>query len=83
MPHTYVVQSATYTPVPGTDPQVTLVGTVDGTPVTVYPYLSDVRKANQQGGLPSVKNLVAALMLAALPPPPVAPVELPTGTFTQ
>lgn len=83
MAHTYVVSSATYVPGPA-DPQVTIVGTVDGTPVTCSTWLSAIQQANRSGGITAVKNLVAPIMLAALPPPPpAASVELPTGTFTQ
>jgi hypothetical protein len=86
MPHTYVVTSATYVPGPA-DPQVTVIGTVDGIPVTVTLWLSAVVAANTAGGITAVKNLVAPLMLAQAlivsPPAPTAPVQLPTGTFTQ
>ena len=86
MSHVYIVTSANYTP--GTaDPQVTVVGTVDGIPVTVQAWLSAIVAASTAGGITAVKNLVAPLMLAASvvvsPPTPVAPVQLPTGTFTQ
>ena len=84
MAHTYVVLSATYMPGPA-DPQVTVVGTVDGADVTVQIWLSAIQQANQKGGLTAVKNLVAPIMLAQaianIPPAPVAPVQLPTGTF--
>ncbi|MBZ5700257.1 MAG: hypothetical protein LAN84_00260 [Acidobacteriia bacterium] len=88
MAHTYVVTSATYTPgVPGPDPQVTIVGSVDGVAVTVQIWLSAIVQANLAGGLAAVKNLIAPVMLAQMqvnsPPPPAQPVQLPTGTFTQ
>lgn len=83
MAHIYVVSSSTYIPGPA-DPQVTIVGTVDGVAVTATCWLSALRQANQSGGVAAVKNLIAPIMFAALPPPPpAAPVELPTGTFTQ
>jgi len=86
MAHTHVVSSATYMPGPA-DPQVTIVGTVDGIDVTVQIWLSAIQQAQQKGGLTAVKNLVAPIMLAQSivnqPPAPVAPVQLPTGTFTQ
>jgi hypothetical protein len=82
MSHVYVVSSSTYIPGPA-DPLVTVVGTVDGVAVTVTCWLSVLRQANQSGGIAAVKNFIASIMLAALPAPPVAPVELPTGTFTQ
>jgi len=82
MSHVYIVSSATYIPGPA-DPLVTVVGTVDGVAVTVTCWLSVLRQANQSGGIAAVKNLIAPIMLAALPAPPVSPVELPTGTFTQ
>jgi hypothetical protein len=82
MSNVYVVSSATYVPgVP--DPQVTIQGSVNGTPVTVSLWLSVLTAANAQGGLTAVKNVVAPIMLAAVPVAPVAPVSLPTGTFTQ
>ncbi len=88
MSHVYVVSSATYIPgVPGPDPLVTIVGTVDGIDVIVQVWLSSLQQAKQLGGLTAVKNLVAPIMLAQSivnsPPTPTAPVELPTGTFTQ
>lgn len=86
MANTYVVSSATYLPtIP--DPPVTIVGTVNGIPVTVQIWLSAITAANTAGGITAVKNLVAPVMLSASivvsPPAPVAPVQLPTGTFTQ
>ena len=88
MAHVYVVSAATYVPgIPGPDPSVTVVGTVDGISVSVQVWLSSIQQANTQGGLTAVKNLVAPIMLAQSvvnsPPAPVAPVQLPTGTFTQ
>ena len=88
MAHTYVVTSATYIPgVPGPDPLVTVVGTVDGEAVTVTLWLSAVQQAQASGGITAVKNLIAPIMLAQAvantPPAPVAPVQLPTGTFVQ
>jgi len=83
MAHTYNVQSATYLPGSSADPQVTIVGTVDGIAITCFTWLSVLAAANTQGGLPAVKNVVAPLMLAQVPPPPTAPTQLPTGTFVQ
>ena len=87
MAHTYVVTSATYIPGSALDPQVTIVGTVDGVDVTVNLWLSSIQQANTAGGITAVKNLVAPVMLSQAlinnPPPPQAPAQLPTGTFTQ
>lgn len=86
MANIYVVTSASYIPGPA-DPQVTVIGTVNGIPVTVTFWLSALAAANTAGGLTAVKNLVAPVMLAqsviVSPPAPVAPTQLPTGTFTQ
>lgn len=86
MANTYVVTSASYIPnIP--DPEVTIIGSVNAIPVTVQIWLSAIVGANTAGGLTAVKNLVAPVMLAQSiinsPPAPVAPVQLPTGTFTQ
>jgi len=85
--HAYVVSSATYIPGSAPDPQVTIVGTVDGIPVTVQTWLSAVTAANTAGGLAAVKNLVSPLMLAQAginsPPAPVQPAQLPTGSWSQ
>jgi hypothetical protein len=87
MANTYVVTSASYIAGSSSDPQVTIVGTVNGAPVTVQVWLSAVEQANTAGGLTAVKNLIAPIMLAAsqivAPPPPTAPTQLPTGTFSQ
>lgn len=88
MAHTYVVSSAQYVAgVPGPDPLVTIVGSVDGIAVTVTIWLSALAAANTAGGLTAVKNVVAPLMLAQSvansPPALVAPTQLPTGTFSQ
>lgn len=87
MAHVYVVLSATYIPGSAPDPTVTIVGTVDGADVTITLYLSSVQQANAAGGITAVKNLVAPIMLSQAvinnPPPPQAPAQLPTGTFTQ
>lgn len=87
MAHIYVVTSDSYVPgVPGPDPLVTIVGTVDGIDVAVTVWFSAVQQAFAQGGGPAIKNLIAPIMLAQSilnsPPAPVAPVQLPTGTFT-
>lgn len=82
MSNSYVVTSATY--IPGSaDPLVTVVGTVNGTAVTVTLWLSAVIAANNAGGIAAVKNLVSPLMLAAIPAAPVAPANLPTGSWSQ
>lgn len=87
MAHAYVVTSATYIPGSAADPQVTIVGSVDGIPVTVQLWLSAVLAANTAGGLTAVKNLVAPLMLAQAqinaPPAPAQPAQLPTGSWSQ
>lgn len=93
MANIYNVISSSYFPgVPGPDPLVTIVGTVDtspatnAVPVTVQTLLSNLKNARAIS-LQAVKNVVAGLMLQQyilnLPPAPVAPVELPNGTFTQ
>lgn len=75
MPHTYVVASNT-----AVGDYATLVGTVDGIPVTVNYWVSAISGAT----LAQAKTFVAALMLTALPaPPPVTVSQLPVGTFTQ
>jgi len=82
--HTFVVTSNSYIPGPA-DPIVTLVGTVDGFPVTVTLWLSAYNQA-YSSGLPTLEALVANLMysayLAAQPPVPASPVNQITGTFT-
>jgi hypothetical protein len=84
--HVYNATSVTYIPGPA-DPLVTIVGTVDGTPVTVQAWLSALVHAYQVGGVSAAQSLVAALMLAAAvivsPPAPVVVTQLPTGTWTQ
>jgi hypothetical protein len=88
MAHVYVVTSSTYVlGVPGPDPLVTVVGSVDGIPVTVQVWLSALAAALAQGGVAAVKNYIAPIMLAQSvsnsPPVQVTPTQLPTGTFTQ
>jgi len=88
MANTYVVTSASYTVgIPGPDPLVTVVGTVNSIPVTITLWLSAIQQAEAAGGLTAVKNLVAPIMLAQSiinsPPAPTAPTQLPTGTFSQ
>lgn len=88
MANTYVVTSASYiVGVPGPDPLITVIGSVDGVAVEVTLWLSAVQAANTAGGITAVKNLVAPLMLAQAqlnsPPAPTVPTQLPTGTFTQ
>lgn len=84
MAHTYVVTSNSYIPGPA-DPQVTIVGTVDGIPVTIQVWKSAYDSARASGGVPALEALVAPLMLAQSvinqPPAPVAPVNQVTGTF--
>lgn len=85
MAHTYVVTSNSYTPgVPGPDPLVTLIGTVDGIPVTVQIWKSAYDQARLVS-LAALEALVAPIMLAQSiqnqPPAPVAPVNQITGTF--
>lgn len=89
MAHAYVVTSATYVPGPA-DPQVTVVGTVDGVDITIQVWLSALTKAWGAGGsagLTAVKNLVSPIMLAQAqinnPPAPQAPASLPTGSWSQ
>ncbi len=87
MAHTYTVSSATFIPNSAPDPQVTIVGDVDGVGVLVTTWLSAIQQANTAGGITAVKNLIAPLMLAQAiinnPPAPQAPAQLPTGSFTQ
>lgn len=85
MAHTYVVTSNTYTPgVPGPDPLVTIIGTVDGIPVEVQLWKSAYDQARLVS-LAALEALVAPLMLAQFvvnqPPAPVTPVNQVTGTF--
>lgn len=83
MAHTYVVTSNSYVPGPA-DPIVTIVGSVDGIPVTITLWLSAYNQANA-AGLGALEALVAPLMLAQAiinnPPPPAPPVNQITGTF--
>ena len=73
--HVYVITSNTYIGDLGT-----LVGTVDGVPVTVNYWVSSTTGMT----ITQQKNFVAALMFAAaFPPQPVASGTLPGGTFTQ
>lgn len=75
MAHTYVVTSNT-----SIGDQATLVGTVDGIPVTVNYWVSHVQPMT----LANAKNFIAGLMLAqAIPAAPVVVSQLPTGTFSQ
>ena len=85
MAHTYVVTSNSYIPgVPGPDPLVIIVGTVDGVDGTIQIWKSayDQARAN---GIVALENLVAPLMLAQSllnqPPAPALPVNQITGTF--
>jgi len=84
MAHTYVVTSNSFIPGP-LDPQVTIVGSVDGIPVTITVWKSAYDSARLSGGIPALEALVAPLMLAQSiinsPPPPQAPVNQVTGTF--
>jgi energy-converting hydrogenase Eha subunit E len=85
MSHVYVVTSNSYTPGPA-DPLVTIVGTVDGVPVTVTLWLSAYNQALAIN-LAALEALVAPIMLAQAiinaPPPPVVPVKQITGTFVM
>lgn len=87
MAHVYVVTSATYVPGSASDPTVTIVGTVDGTPVTIQIWLSAIQQAQQAGGIAAVKALVSPIMLSQAiannPPAPTSPVSLPTGSWSQ
>lgn len=76
--HTYVVSSVT-----GAGDVATIVGSVDGTAVTITSSVSELSAFLAQG-LVQLENYVASLMLPAainvgLPPPTVT--QLPTGTF--
>jgi hypothetical protein len=87
MAHTYVVTSNSYIPgVPGPDPMVTIVGTVDGIPVTVTLWKSAYDQARAIS-IAALEAVVAPLMLAQSiinsPPAPVLPVNQITGTFVQ
>lgn len=75
MAHTYVVTSQIFVPGSSPDPAVTILGTVDGTAVTVQTWFSVI---NQPTAL-SYINAVTPLMLAAFnalqksnPVPPIA-----------
>jgi len=85
--HAYTISSATYVPGSAADPQVTVVGTVDGIAVTVQLWLSAITAAYTSSGVTGVKNLVASLMLAqsglASAPTSVPAATLPTGSFSQ
>jgi hypothetical protein len=82
--HTYVVTSDSYVPGPA-DPLITIVGTVDGTPVTVTMWKSAFDQ-HRAISLASLEAVVAQLMLTAAnavaPPAAVAPVNQITGTFS-
>jgi hypothetical protein len=84
MAHVYVVTSNSFVPGPA-DPQVTIVGTVDGTAVTVTMWKSAYDQ-HRAIGLASLEAVVAQLMLTAAlaiaPPAAVQPVNQITGTFT-
>jgi hypothetical protein len=87
MAHTYVVTSNSYTPgVPGPDPLVTIIGTVDGIAVTVQVWKS-AYDAARLISLAALEALVAPIMLAQAqinqPPAPSVPVNQITGTFIQ
>lgn len=83
MAHTYVVTSNSFTPGPA-DPMVTIVGAVDGVPVTIALWKSAYDQARVVS-LAALEALVASLMLAQAvqnqPPAPVVPVNQITGTF--
>ena len=88
MANNYVVTSATYvTGVPGSDPIVTIIGSVNTIPVTVTIWLSAITQANTSGGIAAVKTLVSSIMLAQSvinqPPAPVVLTQLPTGSWSQ
>ena len=84
MSHVYVVTSDSYVPGPA-DPLVTIVGSVDGIPVTVTMWKSAFDQ-HRAISLASLEAVVAQLMLAAAnviaPPAAVPPVNMITGTFT-
>jgi hypothetical protein len=84
MAHVYVVTSNSFVPGPA-DPQVTIVGTVDGIAVTITMWKSAYDQ-HRAIGLASLEAVVAQLMLTAAnaiaPPAPVQPVNQITGTFT-
>lgn len=85
MAHTYIVISNTYVPgVPGPDPLVTIVGSVDGIPVTVQLWKSAYDQARTVS-IAALEALVAPIMLAQSvvnqPPAPTLPVNQVTGTF--
>ena len=87
MAHAYVVTSATYIPGSAPDPTVAVVGTVDGTSVTIQIWLSAIQQAYNSGGMTAVKNLVSPIMLSQAiinnPPAPTPPANLPTGSWNQ
>ena len=59
---------------------LTVIGTVDGTPVTVITWVSAA--GNSLVSVLGFRNFIAPLMLAALPPTPTA-YPILVETFTQ
>lgn len=86
MAHAYVVTSATYIPGSSSDPVVTVVGSVDGIPVTVQVWLSAVQQA-EAISMAALKNFISPIMLAQAqanqPPAPTPAAQLPTGSWSQ
>lgn len=85
MAHTYVVTSNSFVPgVPGPDPLVTIIGSVDGVEVAVQLWKSAYDQARAIS-IAALEAVVAPLMLAQAqvnqPPPAVQPVNQITGTF--
>lgn len=87
--YTINVTSATFLPGPA-DPQVTILSTVSApgiqtVNVQTTAWLSALTQARTAGGLAAVTALIApdiiAAALAAQPPAPVQPTQLPTGQF--
>ena len=81
MAHTYVIQKVSYPPAGGSDPQVVITGTVDGTQVTATCWLSTYT-ANAASAL-SAQNFVIAQLLAAWTLlQPTTPPNAPVAGFT-
>jgi molybdopterin biosynthesis enzyme len=75
MANTYVINSVTIL-----GDQLTVQGTVNGTPVTVSTWVSAA--GNSMASAISFRNFIAPLMLAAVPSASTTRADL-TGTFSQ
>ena len=86
MSHVYVISDSTYIPDPQVaNPVVTIIGTVDGFPVTPTVPLADYNVAvgkGQTAWARLMQSLMLPAFLAANPPAPIQPTGILTGTFT-